>query len=518
MVRSENTGSARGQRRERRGPALTSAPAGHAGIVLILTALAGAAAQAQTLTTSDATVADNSPAGPDQGTPSSKPKTVVPLSAAGAAVPGAAPNTAFAPPATPVATTGASQSDPYANYRWKGIIINLPPPSNTIDGDLFGYRQKLADDYGIGWIGGSITTFYDNVLRHDHHAAQSYNGQKPTVLSTNFLTATIDLSRYGIPDGQIAVTGEYQSTSWNAGGPTTLSLGQLSYYQTLFDKRVELKIGLLSSNFAYLGSYAGGSLNGGVFGPSGSLSIETGTTTTATATYGFNITGHITKYVYDQFGVARSGNPGGLVLEHNYNPTATRFSTPNTGAWVINEFGYLRPAARDTPQTWVRLGSSYSAAHYVELDHSSRASPGNYFVYLLGDRQILQVSSKPREAYRGLYVGASAEYVPPNLNRFSQYYEARIFGLGLLPHRPVDQVSLVLTDTVFSDFLYGEAIAAHHPAHTDSKAITGSYSFNVVRGVYLSAGLAYVNHPTAVTYTSSTGSALNAITSLAIFF
>ena len=415
----------------------------------------------------------------------------------------------------PTASSNAPYNS-YANYEWKGVNINLPPPSATVDGDLFGFRQKLADDYGIGYIGFSVDTFYDNLLRHDHHGEQAYIGQKPTSLSESFFALTFDLSRYGIPDGQIVAGASYVSTSWNAIGPTVVNLGTLSYYQTLFNKRLEVKVGLLGNVFEYLGEFTGGNFAGGVFGPSGDLSLESGGT--AFPTYGINLTGHITKNIYDKVGVARAVTPLGIVEEHNFNPIGPRFSTPRSGVWVTNEIGYLRAAQPDAPQTWVRAGGVYSSAHYTELDHPDLTSPHNYFLYLLADRQLLQTSSKPGQAYRGLYGGFSAEYVPPNLNFFTSYFEGRLYGLGLLPHRPSDQISLVFTEQFFSSNLYGQLRLAHQLAHDDSKAITGSYSFNLFRGFYVNAALAYIDHPSPLTYSPTTGSALNVAGGIAFFF
>ena len=83
--------------------------------------------------------------------------------------------------------------NPYADYRWKGLAVNLPPPANTVDLQLGGYRQMLADKYGIGYFGCSATTFFDNALNHAQRlrGAQVYAGQEPTVLSQNFLALTL---------------------------------------------------------------------------------------------------------------------------------------------------------------------------------------------------------------------------------------------------------------------------------------------------------------------------------------
>ncbi len=443
--------------------------------------------------------------------------TVIPGSAGipSAAAPGA-PN-ALSTAAATVGGTGVPQ-DPYANYRWKGLIINFPLPSNTIDLDAGGLRRKLADDYGIGYIGLATVTFYDNALRHDHHGLQSYFGQKPSVLSQNIAAVTLDLSRYGIPDGQIVVEGTYQTTSWNAGGPTTLNLGTLSYFQTLFNKHLDVKIGLLGNSFEYVGVFTAGSLSSGQFGVGAQLSGETGLNAILFPSYGINLTAHITRNFYDKFGVARATDPGGIVLEHNNNPTGLNFNTPNSGAYVINELGYRTLSTPGSMSTWLRTGASYSASHYAEEDHPKHTSDHNYFLYLLGDRQLLKVSSAPKESYRGLYAGFSVEYAPPNLNPFSQYYEARLYGLGLLPHRPFDQMALIFTDNIFSQFFIERLNSVHQLTHTDSKAITASYSFQVTHGVYLNAGLSYIDNPTPFTYTSSTGSAINVIGGAAVYF
>lgn len=435
--------------------------------------------------------------------------------------PGSGAPNAARPPDAPTPAAPGVPPNPYANYRIKGIVVNLPQPSNTVDLQLGGYRQKLADDYGIGYFGLSQTTFFSNVLNHAQttRGSQVYVGQKPTVLTQNFLALIFDLTRYGIPDGQIVVNGSEQGTSWNPLGPNTINLGQLSYYQTLFNKRVEFKIGLLPTNQDFVGTYIGGSLNGGVFGPQGSILTENGLGTIAYPTPSANVRVNFTPNIYDKFGVTRAITPDGTILEHNYNPTGiSKFYTPNSGPTFINELGYLRPAALGVPQTWVRGGAFLDKSRFLELDHPGRRSNNQYALYLLGDRQIAQTSSAPGEAYRGWYAGFSAEYTPANYNRFSQYYEARVYGLGIIPGRPFDQVTAVFTENVFSNVAYRAARRARLSAHSDSKALTLSYSAQVIHGVYANFGVQYVDNPSPIVFTSSTGSALNMIAGTSIYF
>jgi porin len=419
----------------------------------------------------------------------------------------------------PNATTIAAPATPYSNLSWKGINVVLPPASNTIDQDLFGMRPALADA-GIAWFGFSQNTEYTNVL----HAArttggrQVYNGQSPTGLSANFLGITYDLSRYGIPDGQIVAVGFYTSTTWTPLGPNSLNVGALSYYQTAFDKHLEIKIGLLNNSFEYAGPYVAGSLNAGTFGPSGSLFFQGGLSNLITPTYGFNVTVHPTEQIYDKFGISRALNPDGAVFEHNNNPTGMNWSTTNAGTYYINELGYLRASAPGVARIWLRGGASSSSSRYQDLDHPGNRATGDYTLYALGDLQVLQTSSAPGEARRGVYVGFSTEYSPPSLARFSQYYEGRIYGIGLLPGRPADQTSFLITSTTFSQDAVAAARKSGLLAHGASQAITYSYSALVIHGLYLNAAVSYINHPSAITYTSSTGSALNVIVGFSVFF
>lgn len=180
--------------------------------------------------------------------------------------------------------------------------------------------------------------------------------------------------------------------------------------------------------------------------------------------------------------------------------------------------GYLRPAAAGAPQTWLRAGASLSNSRYNQIAPPARRSGDNYALYALADRQFIQTSNAPGEAYRGLYAGFTTEYAPSYLNFFSQYFEARLYGLGLIPGRPRDQTSLLFTDTVFSKEAVKVFAARRALTHEDSKAVTFSYSAQVIHGVYLNGAVTYINNPSPIVYNSSTGSALNLIGGMSIFF
>ena len=138
----------------------------------------------------------------------------------------------------------ATPTPDFDALRIKGLIVALPGPQDTIDPDFAGVRSSLAA-LGIGYIGYNYNNFLDNMLPAERttFGQQVYNGQKPTFFTNNVMQMTYDLSRYGIPDGQIVVGGIYNFDTWDPGGPNALSLATLSYYQTFLNKQVELKVG-----------------------------------------------------------------------------------------------------------------------------------------------------------------------------------------------------------------------------------------------------------------------------------
>ncbi|WP_354259116.1 carbohydrate porin [Bradyrhizobium sp. F1.13.3] len=402
----------------------------------------------------------------------------------------------------------------------KGLNIGLPGPTDTIDPDLGGARSELAKA-GIGYIGMSLNNFYDNTLPHAFaptHAQQLYNGQNFTASSQNFMFVTYDLSRFGIPDGQIVVAAGESDYTWNAGGPSRFGLTMATYYQTFLNRTFELKLGYIDNAWEFVGANVGGSLASSVFGPAGSIIYQGGQNNANVPTPGVIFKYNIDDHFYDKATAQRSVSPDGQVAEVKANLNAVDWTVPNAGVLYLNEFGYKRDAAPFAPQMWVRAGAAYNTSNYNNKEIPGTRTEGNSFSYLLVDRQLWQNVPVQGSAGRGIYAGFSVMYAPPELNTISLYYEGRLYGKGLLNSRPDDMISLVLTDTVFSKYLVEQALLNNKLAHTDSKAITLSYSAHLARGVYGSLGLSYVDHPTSVTYTPTTGNALNAVVGLNVFW
>ena len=176
-----------------------------------------------------------------------------------------------------IVTSGRTPPPDFESLRIKGLNISLPGPEDTIDPDYAGIRSSLAS-LGIGYIGYSNNNFYNNLLPHEQSTfgEQTYNGQKPTFLTNNVMQLTYDLSRYGIPDGQIVVGGIGVYDTWEPAGPNALSLATLTYYQTLFNNQVELKFGYLNNLIEFWGPFLAGTLSASIFGPSSANSGRVG--------------------------------------------------------------------------------------------------------------------------------------------------------------------------------------------------------------------------------------------------
>jgi porin len=109
-------------------------------------------------------------------------------------------------------------------------------------------------------------------------------------------------------------------------------------------------------------------------------------------------------------------------------------------------------------------------------------------------------------------------YAPPEFNRVSQVYELRLYGIGLLPSRPSDMVSLVVTRNVFSQYLVDAALRSGQLAHTGNYSITAAYTASLAPGIRMGIGVGYTNNPTPVIYTPQTGSDLTLLANVTTYW
>jgi porin len=416
------------------------------------------------------------------------------------------------------AVSEQSPSDLDNVYGLKGWNIHFPSFGDALLQDDGGFRSTLAQ-YGIGFIAYDLNLSAVNVLDtpRTNHGRQAYWGQTPSDVNVFNLYVTYDLGKFGFPNGQLQIAGSIIRSTWDPYYPDSAAVYRLAYYQTFLNNKFEMNIGYIVNGLTFVGTYVGGQLQS-PFGPSASIPTELGIANGAagqpTAWFGY----HLPDNLYDKFGIARSISPtASSILDYNKaNPSGLNISAPGAGGLYINELGYERAAVAGDPFIWVRGGGVYNTSRYH--DYATGGVSSNFGLYALADVQIWQASSASRTAAgRGLYLGVSAMYAAPETNIFTQYYETRLYALGPFNARPKDTVSLVYNHQVLSGYFDNAINKTAHSTGTlardGSNSITASYTLHLVKGIYLSGGLGYTDHPSA-TYISHEGSALNLLGSL----
>jgi porin len=134
-------------------------------------------------------------------------------------------------------------------------------------------------------------------------------------------------------------------------------------------------------------------------------------------------------------------------------------------------------------------------------------------LYALADRQL--TAADPTHPRRGLYVGVSAMYAPPELNLFSQYYEARLYAFGPFDARPGDFTSLVISYESYSKEGQEALAPPKFGSSSETTSVIGSYAFHVRPGLYIQPGLGVTTHPSV---SREFNNVLNAYLTVSAFF
>lgn len=404
---------------------------------------------------------------------------------------------------------------PFAKFdhlRERGIWLNIPGPADTIDQDKEGVRSALAD-LGIGYVGWTQNTLIDNRMPNASKSTifnQRYIGESPTFGTVNSMIVTYDLGRFGIPDGQITVGAEQQYWTWKPAGPDRVGINTIAYYQTFFDRGLELKVGYLRNHDEFLGMNP--------FGPTPVILSQAGMSNNSAPTPALNVKYNLDDRLYNKISIQRSVSPNGQLAHMSENPTGLNWRTANAGILLLDEFGYKTKAAPGLPETWLRAGIGFNDSRYPNLaDPSQPRANANSAYYVAVDRQFWQSDDEGSPA-RGIYGGFSAMYAPSDVNKVSRYLELRLYAKGLFSSRPGDQIAIAATNTAWSHLAVDAALAKGDLVHRNSTAIWGRYTARLAPGVYATLGLLYINNPTTITYTRQTGHALNVLVSTSVFF
>ena len=442
-----------------------------------------------------------------------------------------------------VSATAASQPFPAEVDKLLGIKgwnLTFPSFGDTFLQDYGGWRSSLAS-VGIGVIEYNVTRFQTNMLDAPregprfnpfYESTQSYWGQKPSFNNFSVLVLTYDLSRFGMPDGQLQYSGFSTYSTWQGFVPDTLTTNFLAYYQTLFDRQLEIKFGLLANQNEFAGQTVGNNFVT-TGGPANTILTQLGMSVSPVSTWSFRVTSHFGDQFYNETAVMRSlvvnGPTGNAVFDtdalnptrfdwnvntSSYSPTA-EVGAPGTGELFVNEVGYKQVVKPNSLYTWVRLGALYNNSTFHDFTKSvgdggltrgpiGPTKEGNYGFYLLGDRQFWQSAPDlPETAGRGLYVGATIMYARPQTTPITQYYEGRVYVKGPFESRPKDLVSLVGYYQVSSPYLV-DNLNTLHAVGTYGKPQTWSatvgYLANLRPGAYLTVGLNYTANPSQANY------------------
>lgn len=397
----------------------------------------------------------------------------------------------------------------------KGWAIPYPKVADTILADRFGIRDALAN-LGIGISPINTANFQYDFLQNDrgYDGPQLYNGQRFTRTNTTVsLTATYDLGRIGIKGGQLASTFSIVSSSFpQVNGPNNVRIGRLHYYQELFDGAVDFTVGYIDNRQEYLGINVGGNLATGNLGPQATIPFQLGLSYAGFAAPGLNVRVKSKGGLYNKFGIQRSLPPGGAAVEKSLNPSGFRFSPPGTGVLLINETGFNQRSARGVKSTWIRAGGIYNTTRFAAFGRPGETRD-NFALFAAADRQLTQGDlTKP---FRGIYAGATINYAPPRQNFYTQYYEGRLYGVGLLASRPFDLASLVTTYNVYSPAGLRDRTPAEQGNYKGTFAATVSYAYRLTAGIYLQPGLGVTVHPI---YSPRFNPALNGYLSIITIF
>ncbi len=257
----------------------------------------------------------------------------------------------------------------------------------------------------------------------------------------------------------------------------------------------------------------------GVFGTAGNILYQGGFDGSGVTTPGFEMTFNATTAFYTKAAVERPISPDGTIVEAQQDRSSVDFRVPNTGVLVVDETGYRVAATEGRHEAWIRGAFAANSSRFVDYAGAAgqRVSGENNFAYLLADYQITQPDPDRRPS-RGIYVGGTYNYAPPEFNHFSALYQGRIYAKGLFDSRPIDLISFVASKNVFSNVLYTSAINEGMLAHAESLSLTASFGLHLTAGTFINVGLTYVDHPTSITYTPQTGSALVVQGNLSLIF
>lgn len=375
-----------------------------------------------------------------------------------------------------------------------GLTTLVPGSADSVLRDAGGFRTWLAErDIGLQARLTAVGV-YNPLDTGQPRNPQRYNGQRPTLQfqATNVI-GTFGLRKIGLPNSRLILGYNSQLTSFDPNGKNTVGIRNLAYYQSFADGAIELKFGIMPNYYEFVGLFAGGSpiLSSGL---TGLIPIQAGLSADPVSTPTANMTFHFKKGTYVKLGLQRSTPLAGTNYELEQRKFGLAFSMKDAGPMGIAEIGVKRPSSKGGKQIWVRAGGMYNQSDYNRFD--GRGTAANQTLYGAADLQLTQPDfTRPG---KGFYAGASAFWAPDNVNTMTQFYEGRVYTIAPFEARPLDSVALRVGYTKYSP----DAIRSNRlrgvQANDHQFSVTGSYTFHVTNGLYLTPAAAYLKNPSFI--------------------
>ena len=375
-------------------------------------------------------------------------------------------------------------------------------------GDWFGLRNTLYD-YGIEITGGYTTEPAGNPVGgiehgftylHNFGFGVLFDLQKIAGISdTTFLVTISQRSGRGLTQDAI---GNAISVQQIFGGGQTYRLVQVRFDQKLFDDRLELSYGRVTTTADFLTSpFYCQFVNNGICGqpPAPFFNMPNGITAYPAAYWGAVARVQTTKETYAKFGVY-DGDPASGDDRHGAN-----FGFGDNGALVFTEVGY------QTKEGLWGMPSHYSFGGYVHTgdfpDVAEDSSGQNLFLsgrpgrqhsgqdgfYLLFEQMFFR---NPNRLEAGLN-GFVTFVVSPDEDKspIPYYLNGGLIYEGLIPCRPNDKTALGFYSAWFSGRQRSAQKAVGLPSQTNETDIEVNHQIQITPYLYLRPNLQYVIKP-----------------------
>ena len=393
-----------------------------------------------------------------------------------------------------------------------GSDTSFPPYADTITGADNPLRKRmLCGDWTYRIF--DPPSFTVNVLQDwVPKSQQVFIGQRPTWSTGPSLGLIADLASIHLPGWQFTATGIYGHASWFWSFANTLKMAQLVLYKPFLYDRFSIKFGYQDNDSEFVGTSVGGSMSSGSQGVYAVLPYEVGLSYMPLTSPTLIARAQPVGDFYLKAGVQRSMSPSGEVTELARDAAGFRFAPKGDGLLKVFEGGYNRASRQDAHEFWVRGGYFNNSTPYPNLKTGTKTA-GNNCEFLLVDRQLHM--GDPDHPNHGLYLGASAIAVPPQMNAYARYYELRMYQIAPFGRHPSDLVSVVSSYSNYSPYFTKADLAAGKTAATHAATLTGSYSMRVHAGTYIVTGLSYDSRPAV---TPRLPAALTVTTSAGLFF